>query len=142
MRTKRSRARISLAVVAIFAVVIVFTVRLVDIQLVQANELNAASLSKRAQELVTYGVRGEIVDANGAVLADSVERYDITASPRNALSAGTTPALTDALAKIGALTQQDPAALLAMLMADPASDFTYITKGVTLDVFQAVRKLD
>ena len=49
MRTRRSRARISFVVVTIFAIVAAFTVRLVDIQLVQASELNAQSLSKRAK---------------------------------------------------------------------------------------------
>ncbi len=143
MRTKRSRARISLAVIAIFAVVVVFAVRLIDIQLVQAQELNAQSLSKRAQELVTYGVRGDIIDANGAVLADSVERYDITASPRSALAGtGAAVSVPEALAKIAAITKQDPAALMTALTADPASDFAYLTKAVTLEVFQAVRELD
>ena len=86
MRTRRSRARISFVVVTIFAIVAAFTVRLVDIQLVQASELNAQSLSKRAQEQVLYGTRGSILDTNGAVLAASVERYDIEVSPRSALA--------------------------------------------------------
>ena len=116
MTTRSSRARITLAVLAIFAVVAVFAVRLVDIQLVQAQELNALSLSKRAQEITTYGVRGDIVDANGAPLATSVERYDITASPRSALARGdASGTVAEALAKIAALTGQDPAALMAAL---------------------------
>ena len=100
MKTRRSRARISLVVVVIFAIVAVFVVRLVDIQVVQADELNAQSLSKRAQELTTYGVRGEIVDANGAVLANSVERYDIEASPRSALGG---PAVDPDVTTVGAV---------------------------------------
>lgn len=143
MRTRRSRARISFAVVVIFAVVVVFAVRLVDIQVVQASELNAQSLSKRAQEQVTYGVRGSIVDANGAALAISVDRYDITASPRDALAATTNPAtVTENLAKIGALTGQDPALLMGALSADPQANHAYLTKGVTLDVFREVKALD
>jgi cell division protein FtsI (penicillin-binding protein 3) len=31
---------------------------------------------------------------------------------------------------------------MGALMADPASDFTYLAKGVTLEVFHAVRDLD
>jgi cell division protein FtsI (penicillin-binding protein 3) len=141
VRTKRSRLRISLAVVAIFAIVGVFIVRLVDIQLVQAADLNAESYDKRAQSLTTYGTRGSIVDANGAVLADSVDRYDITASPKVALSLDSAK-LTAALAKIAAITKQNPADLLAALNSDPGSDFAYLDKAVTLDVFKAVDKLD
>lgn len=143
MRTKRSRARISLSVVAIFVLVASFAIRLIDLQIVQAEELNAQSLEKRAQELVTYGVRGDIVDANGAVLAASVERYDITASPRSALATSTGgQSVQDALAQLAALTGQDPAGLMASLVADPQSDFAYLTQGVSLEVFQAVRDLD
>ncbi len=133
----------SLAVLAIFALVAVFIVRLVDIQLVNAAEINADSYNKRAQSLTTYGVRGSIVDTNGAILAASVERYDITASPRNALAGpDVNSSVSNALAKIAAITKQDPAKLMATLSADPTSDFTYLTKGVTLDVFQKVRDLD
>jgi cell division protein FtsI (penicillin-binding protein 3) len=143
MRTRRSRARISLAVIAIFAVVGVFLFRLVDIQLVQADELNAQALSKRAQELVTYGSRGAIVDTNGAALASSVERYDITASPRNALTrSDAATSVPEALGKLATLTAQDPAALMATLAADPGSDFAYLTKAVTLDTYRAVAALN
>jgi cell division protein FtsI (penicillin-binding protein 3) len=143
MRTRRSRARISFVVVTIFAIVAAFTVRLVDIQLVQASELNAQSLSKRAQEQVLYGTRGSILDTNGAVLATSVERYDIEVSPRSALArSDAATSVPEALGKIAALTGQDPAALMAILTADPQSDFAYLTKGVKLDVFEAIRALD
>ncbi len=143
MTTRAGRARITFAVLVIFAVVAVFAVRLVDIQLVQAQELNAISLSKRAQEITTYGVRGDIVDANGAPLATSVERYDITASPRSALARGdASGTVAEALASIAALTGQDPVALMAALAENPEADFAYLTKGVTLEVFQAIRDLE
>ncbi len=143
MKTKRNRLRISIAVVAIFAVVCLFVVRLVNIQIVHAAELNTESYDKMAQSLTTWGTRGAILDTNGAVLADSVERYDITASPRIALSTkGLNGSVTDAIAKITAITKQDSTQLLAILTADPASDFAYLDKSVTLDVYQAVDALD
>ncbi len=143
MRTRSSRARISLAVLVIFAIVGVFVVRLVDIQVVRADEFNAASLDKRGRDITTYGVRGNIIDANGAMLAQSVLRYDITASPRVAMlpttAATTVPAQ---LAKFAAITKQDPAALYASITADPTSDFMYLVKGVTLDVFNQIDALN
>lgn len=139
MKTRRSRARISLAIIAVFAIVTVFVVRLVDIQLVRAEELNAESSDKRAQTLITYGTRGSIVDANGAILAETVERFDVTASPKNALGRDE---LAAELAEIAAITGQDPAALMAVLAEQPEADWARLTKGVTLEVFQAVRDLD
>ncbi len=77
------------------------------------------------------------------MLADSVLRYDITASPRVALlptdAATSVPAQ---LAEIAALSGQDPAALYAAMTADPTSDFMYLVKGVTLDVFEQIDALN
>ena len=143
MRTRSGRARISLAVLIVFTIVAMFVVRLVDIQVVRADEFNAASLDKRGREVTTYGVRGDIVDARGAVLADSVLRYDIIASPRVALlqkdAAVSVPA---DLAALAAVTKQDPAVLYAALTADPTSDFMYLVRGVTLDTFEQIDALD
>ena len=57
-------------------------VRLIDLQIVQAEALNAEADTKRTLTKVTYGTRGDIVDTRGAVLADSGERFDIVISPR------------------------------------------------------------
>ncbi len=139
---RRNGPRLAIAVVMVFATIIVFVVRLVDIQLVQATELNADSYNKRAQELVTYGVRGQIVDTNGVVLADSVDRYDLEASPRVALAPANIESTQTAIADIAKVTGQDPHALMAVLTSDPKSDFAYLDKGVTLEVYRAVRALD
>ena len=77
------------------------------------------------------------------MLADSVLRYDITASPKVAL--GRSDAATSvpaALASIAAITGQDPAAMYASFASDPTSDFTYVTKGVTLAVYEKIDALD
>jgi cell division protein FtsI (penicillin-binding protein 3) len=140
---RRSRLRISLAVLAVLAVVCVFVVRLVDIQVVQAQELNAQSYDKRAVPITLYGTRGNIVDANGDVLALSVDRFDITASPRVALgSEDLNGPVLEALTRVAAITGGDPAAILLEFQADPESDFAYIAKGVTLEVYRQVMDLE
>src|SRR4051794_40811483 len=78
-----TRRRLALSVVVVFAIVAVFVVRLIDIQVVRAADLNEEADSRRTSTVTTWGVRGSIVDADGTVLADSVERFDITASPKN-----------------------------------------------------------
>jgi cell division protein FtsI (penicillin-binding protein 3) len=144
---RSNRARIAISIVVVFAIVTVFVVRLVDIQIVRAAELNAASLDKRSVPLVTYGARGDIVDTNGVVLADSVERYDITVSPRVMLAPVQTPkagdlTLLEKLAEIASVTGQDPNDLMTTLMKDPTSDFAYLTKGVTVDKLRAIKAFD
>jgi len=145
MRTRRGRIRISFAVMLVFALVGLFIVRLVDLQIVRADDLNAQSHDKRGQSQVVYGVRGNIVDESGAVLADSVLRYDITASPRVAFlgqnSGGATDSVMSDLARIAAITGQQPEALMATMSADASSDFVYLTKRVTLDTFEKIDAL-
>ncbi|HWR85424.1 MAG TPA: penicillin-binding protein 2 [Rhodoglobus sp.] len=139
MTTRRSRLRISLAVLAVFALVAVFVVRLVDIQVVRADELNSESEGKRGQTLVTYGLRGDIVDRDGTPLAVAVERFDVTADPEAAVGTlGLTEKVTADLQKIAEITGADPAVMAAALTADPASNFAYLVQGITLDQFDAV----
>jgi cell division protein FtsI (penicillin-binding protein 3) len=150
-----SRRRLALSVVAVFAIVGVFVVRLVDIQLVQAEQLTQAADSRQLQTVTTYGVRGNIVDSNGVVLADSVDRFDITASPKNAVPKngadgfertnkdGTKShvSLMDAIGEISQITGVDQQKLYTALTKDPTSDFTYLVKAVKLSVFDKVKAL-
>jgi cell division protein FtsI (penicillin-binding protein 3) len=142
--------RLALTLFAVFAIVGVFVVKLVDIQVVRAGELTAAAEARRSTSLTVWGSRGEIVDANGTVLADSVDRFDITASPRNV---GDTTELTldgkrvvvpttEAIAKVAEITGASAAELSASLTEDPDSDFTYLVQAVTLETFTAVFDLD
>lgn len=80
------RRRLAVAILLTFAIVAVFVVRLVDIQVVRASELNAEALSKRMIQTSIPAPRGEIVDTNGVVLADNVTKYNITVSPRDVAS--------------------------------------------------------
>lgn len=151
MTHSRSTARrLALAVIAVFAVVAIFVVKLVDIQIVRAGELTAAAEARRSTTVTMLGSRGNIVDANGTVLADTVDRFDITASPRNV---GSTTKMTvdgqrvevptaEATARVAALTGASAVDLTAAINVDPGSDFTYLVKAVTLDTFTAVFDLD
>jgi cell division protein FtsI (penicillin-binding protein 3) len=144
--------RLALTLFAVFAVVGIFVVKLVDIQVVRAAELTAAAEARRSSEVTVWGDRGEIVDANGTVLADSVNRFDITASPTNLPKSGITRITvdgervdvptTEAIAKIAEITGTPAADLYTTLTTDPESNFTYLVKGVTLETFTAVFDLD
>ncbi|MFC5501497.1 peptidoglycan D,D-transpeptidase FtsI family protein [Lysinimonas soli] len=146
-----SRRRLALTLFAVFAIVTVFGVRLVDIQLVQADELTKQAQDRQVRTVTTYGTRGNIVDSNGVVLADSVDRFDITASPksaspdgydhRNADGTKTHVSLADAISRIAQVTGAAPQTLYSALTAKPDSDFAYLVKGVKLDVFNKVKAL-
>lgn len=144
-----SRRRLAIAVLLTFAIVGVFAVRLVDIQLVKAAEFNTQSLDKRAIEVPVPAPRGDIVDANGVVLADSVTRYDITASPRNAWpfnrtdDGGTVSKISvlQALTEIAELTGASANDLLLAVTADPESDWAMLVKAVDTTTYRAIREL-
>lgn len=143
------RLRVTLAMALIIALVGVFVVRLADIQLVQAAELNSQSQNKREIVQTTYGDRGDITDADGTVLAGSVTRYNITAAPAFATTAkvkdddGATVELTvdQVVERIAKVTGGDAGAMTKALTADPEANFAYLVKGVDVDAFRAVREM-
>jgi cell division protein FtsI (penicillin-binding protein 3) len=142
-KSRNTGVRLTLTVVAIFAVVVVFTGRLVDLQVVQSASLTKLAIKNRTQPVITPGVRGSIVDANGVVLADSVNRFDITVSPKTIILADAKyPGTMDKqLAKIAKLTGKQADDLRTIIEANPKSDFAYLAKSVTLAVSDAVQKL-
>jgi cell division protein FtsI (penicillin-binding protein 3) len=150
INVRGSKRRLALTVLIVFAVVAVFVVRLVDIQVVRAQALTAEADQRRVVQVTTYGVRGSIVDANGDVLADSVERFDITASPKNAQLDTTWMTrdgervkvpTTEAVQAIADLTGADANTIYTTLATNRDSDFAYLKKAVTLEVFKKVRAL-
>ena len=153
-----SRRRVLVTVTVLFAIVSVFVVKLVDIQVVRADALTADSVGNRSVGQTVYGSRGEIVDANGVVLAGTVMRYDITVSPKNSTtftrandSGETGPAGRDtvtvpqAAAELGAITGQTGAEIEAIISGaldeNPESDFAYLTRGVDVDALRAINEL-
>lgn len=124
-----TRRRLGIAILLTLAVVAVFVVRLVDIQVVRADDLNAQSLNKRAIEQSIPAPRGQIVDSHGVVLADSVTRYDITAAPANAETFKRTDAdgvkrdvtVLDAVTEISNLTGTNPNDLLVAVTKEVGS---------------------
>jgi len=151
-RSIRGRAAVSLAL--ILALVAVFAVRLVDLQVVQAQTLNARAEDNRSVPREILGMRGDIYDSNGVVLAHSVLRYDITASPKAAVGPSPTPEIAAAkladvtadASRIAEITGQNPADIVAVLenavAADSSADYAYVVKQVDVDTFAAIKSLD
>ena len=146
---RSSRRRVTIAMVVVLALVLVFVVRLVDIQVVHANELSLQANDARSISTTTYGDRGEITDRNGTVLAGTVLRYNITAAPKYAVDHkvtakdGTvsTETVKDDMAKVAAATGGDVDTMMAALEANKTADFAYLVKGVDVTAYRAVVKL-
>lgn len=151
---RRARRRVAAALLVMAIVLGGFVVRLVDIQVVRAEQLSDESEARRSIPSPLYGARGDIVDAHGVVLADSVYRYDVTVSPRFVedyrltdpeTGERTQHTVAEALAAIALLIDADPlqlrAGIDAELALDPDDDHSYLARRVTTETFQAIRAL-
>lgn len=161
-RTSRHPMRRIIASGVVLVVVVgVFVTRLVDIQVVRAAEYNEAAQEVRSDTIPVYGPRGDIVDASGVVLADTVMRYDIVISPKQARAGSferetpdpddpsktietevtTEQAATELGAVLGLPGDQVLGIIDEYLAADPDSDFAYLAKIVDTEVYQQVQEL-
>lgn len=144
--------RAVLAILGVMVIAVIIIGRLVDIQVVSAAAYNADSLNKRSIPATIYASRGDIVDKNGTVLADSVMRYNITVSPKNTKDftrkvdgKDVTVTTQQAATEIGQFTGQKPEEILKIiadaLAKDPKSDFAYVKKAVEVDAFRSLKAL-
>ncbi|GAA3901202.1 peptidoglycan D,D-transpeptidase FtsI family protein [Microbacterium invictum] len=78
-RSPRRRTVVALAVVLV--ILAAFVIRLVDIQVVNANGHIADSRGKTGMAIALHGGRGDIVDTNGEVLATSTMLYNVQIDP-------------------------------------------------------------
>ncbi|MCO6558547.1 MAG: penicillin-binding protein 2 [Bifidobacterium sp.] len=58
--------------------------QLANLQLLNGREMAEAATAGRTLKVPVHGMRGKILDSNGAVLAQSVERYTIIGDPKAA----------------------------------------------------------
>lgn len=73
--------RLKKIIAFILGLAVIFTIRLVDLQIIEAPAINAKSYEKRAVTRTIPALRGQILDAKGKVLAKTVFKYDINAAP-------------------------------------------------------------
>lgn len=146
-----SSRRLSIAILVTLAIVAVFVVRLVDFQVVRANELNEESVNKRAVAMTTHGIRGQILDTNGTVLADTVLRYNVTVAPKivkdtfvRELDDDTVETVTtlDALEELAAVTGGNAADMYLQITSNPESNYEILAKNLDTEQYRAVRELD
>ncbi|MHB1065371.1 MAG: peptidoglycan D,D-transpeptidase FtsI family protein [Georgenia sp.] len=132
------RLRRQAALVGLLTLLLVFSGRLVYVQAVQGPSLADAARDDRTRTSIIRAPRGDILDADGEILATSVERYNIGVNQRlipryvrKDAETGTVLA-TGAVAAaevLAPLLERDKAELGAQLVGD--STFSYLAKGLT-----------
>ena len=147
--TRSPRRRTVAALAVVLAVLSGFILRLVDIQVVNADEhiADSQALALGAHEEL-YGTRGEVVDADGEPLATSILKYDGKLDP---LNVGPIQREIDGVtvevpweqvaAEMGAITGQSADEIMKIvddaLAADPGSRFAYLKRGLTTEIGRA-----
>lgn len=151
-RSQRRRTVVALAIV--LAVLGGFLVRLVDIQVVNADEHVTDSIEKAfGAKQTLYGARGEIVDETGRTLAGSVLRYDCQLDPLlitqidTQIVAGESErapwsSVSVDISEITGQKLEDVQRIVGDKLAeDPASRYAELVKGVSTEQYRALADL-
>jgi cell division protein FtsI (penicillin-binding protein 3) len=132
--------------VLMVSVLTVFAGRLVFVQGLRGEAVAAEALTQRMTSSKLAADRGKITDANGVVLATSVERYTIWVDQAQVAawkrtSGGSVKArgAADAATELAPLLQVDPAALGAQLAG--TKRYVVLKRDVLPEVWTAVRDL-
>ncbi|GAA3207458.1 penicillin-binding protein 2 [Microbacterium terregens] len=140
-----------IALAVVLAVLSGFIIRLVDIQVVNADTHIADSMKVALGASRTlYGTRGEIVDETGQTLAGSILLYDGVLDPKNVGPLTRTDddgervqvpwsQIAGEIAAITGQTAQDVQKIVADARAeDPDSQFAYLQRGLTTEQYRAL----
>lgn len=135
-----------LVVAIIFALFAIFAARLVLVQLVEGPALAADARSARLRTYPIEAPRGEILDANGQVLAMSGERVNLGVNQRLVATfvhredgevVGTGAAAAAHL--LAPLLDRNPAELGGQMVGD--STWVYLTRGLLPSQWREIREL-
>lgn len=141
----KKRLRAFFAIVAIIAVV--FSVRLIDLQVVQAGEINKISFENRSVTRTIPALRGDILDSNGKVLAHTVYRYDINAAPskvspvlRSVSGQEVQVSVEQIASELATILEMDAAEVMQKIIG--TSEYSNIKKKVNAEVYRRIRALE
>ncbi|MFT3943119.1 MAG: penicillin-binding protein 2 [Ancrocorticia sp.] len=133
---------------------VLLSMRLVDLQVLRAEKLSASASQFRTRTEVIHAKRGDILDASGAVLATSVERYNVGVN-QNLISSyvhfelnedeelvAVGAGAAEAAKQLAPLLEMDQAELGGLLMGgEEKSSFVYIAKDISPEKWREIREL-
>lgn len=148
MRSKlpgNNRLVVVMIFVTLVAVACVF--RLIQFQVLQADQINKISYDRRAITVPITALRGDIVDSDGQVLATTVIRYDINAAPDivkpiSRMVDGQLVTLTpaDVAHQLAPLLQMKPAEIVKKITG--TTKYANIKKKVSATIYRKILALD
>ncbi|MFD0152336.1 peptidoglycan D,D-transpeptidase FtsI family protein [Streptomyces sp. NPDC127132] len=142
IRLGSPRPRLRLISLGLTLVMLVFVVRLLQVQAVDASAYAAKADRYRFQDHTLSAERGEITDRNGIALAASVDAYDITADPKlfTPEESKLPDAPEQAAALLAPILDKDPAEL-AKKLRTPKSRYTLLARKQTPQVWNQIKDL-
>lgn len=151
--TRGVRRRTVVVLAVVLTMMAGFVFRLVDIQVVHADDHVADSLDKLSGSASIPGARGDIVDTIGTVLASDafvydaqldpllIDEYEEQTDPKKKPKLSWTDA-SEKIAEIVGMTADDVRMLVATaLERDPTSRYAKLKNGLTTDQYLALRDL-
>lgn len=114
--------RLRIIALLISAIVGIVGFRLVEFQVVLADDINEISYAKREVQRTIESERGSILDANGEILARTIYRYDINVAPD----------------MVGPVFRDIEGVRLELSVGDIAQELAVILEMDVNEVFQAV----
>ncbi|PWJ53682.1 peptidoglycan synthetase FtsI [Quadrisphaera granulorum] len=150
VRAGRPERRAAVIALVLLLVTGVFTGRLLQVQALDTGQLAEDALAERLAKVTLPAQRGSITDRNGNVLAESVERVNVTANPNlfrgpqpDAKNLWTAPDAAAALAPLLNVPESELAAQLAPRDRADGKPLQYVilAKRLTPEQWRAVDAL-
>ncbi|MFE5844792.1 peptidoglycan D,D-transpeptidase FtsI family protein [Streptomyces niveus] len=142
IRLGNHRPRLRLVSLGLTLVMLVFVVRLLQVQAVDASAYTAKAEKNRFASVTLAAERGDITDRAGVALATSVDAHDITADPKmfTPEDSNVADAPRQAAALLAPILDKEPETLAKQLSA-PGSRFTVLAHRQTPQVWNQIKDL-
>ncbi|WP_405819451.1 penicillin-binding protein 2 [Streptomyces sp. NBC_00838] len=142
IRLGSHRPRLRLVSLGLTVVMLVFVVRLLQVQAVDASAYTAKAEKNRFTSVTLAAERGEITDRAGVALASSVDAHDITADPKmfTPEDSRVDNAPEQAAALLAPILDKEPETLEKQLSV-PRSRFTVLAHRQTPQVWNQISDL-
>ncbi|MFE0691951.1 peptidoglycan D,D-transpeptidase FtsI family protein [Streptomyces xiamenensis] len=136
------RPRLRLVSLGLALVMVAFTVRLLQVQAVDAATYTDKAAVNRYVTVPLAAQRGDITDRNGTALATTVDAYDITADPFlfTEEQTGVPDAPAQAAALLAPILDRDEDTLTALL-SEPGSRYAVLARKQTPQIWRQIKDL-